>query len=507
MWFESLADPRETAKLFTKDQGWWDNNKYKVKFDAMDLGESHPTPEEAREAFEILTKWSEEEGVPINADGKSVQAGVIAHGAENRTVDVLVRTIMAQGTSNEIALAAQEEMREAYPYMVDGKWVKGDVPNYHMMLAQSHAKLWKVIKHAGLARKRAHYILDTLRIVYEYNLAPHNARHDFNVPADIELGQEPDIAEFIPGMLSIDSVCAMSKGDALNFLLQMPGIGVKTAICIMEFSLGFALCAVDTHVMKLATWLGHLPKGMTNEIKAFNHLDGRYPDEIKHALHQLFWHHAQLCSRCKRKAKQDDVVEGEKTCPIEHLVIREGGMGSKTGRTASPKVVKPEVGKKRAEQAKKLAEKAETQKNKRATRVTKPKKSSSPTSKPKKVSVKKGAYYHVIGAYKDASEAEAAGYELWEVPIDDNFASGSSHTKTRKVWRQKRSQEDYEALINDKVKINVEDMLQAEVEELEAKKDAGAEAEEAITEGVDVEMEDVKPEEDDYVFVEAEIAV
>ena len=509
-WVEGLHHPGKDVaqiELTAKDQAWWDNNKYKVKFDEPDHSDHlHPTAEESREVFEILTKWSEQEGVPINADGKSVQPGVIAHGAENRTVDVLVRTIMAQGTSNENALAAQEEMREAYPYFVDGKWVKGDVPNYHMMRRQSHTKLWKVIKHAGLAFKRAQYILGCLNIVYEYNLAPINAAHDFEIPTDLELGQEPDTAQFVPGMLSLDLVCAMSKVDALNFFLQVPGIGVKTTICIMEFSLGFSLCAVDTHVMKLATWLGHLPKGMTNEIKAFNHLDGRYPNEVKHALHQLYWHHAQLCPRCKRKAKRDDVVEGEKPCPIEHLVTREGGMGSKTGRSVSPKAVKPEIAKRRAEQAKKVADKAELQKKKRATRVTKSKKSPSPTTKPKKVYVKKGAYYHDFQAYKDEAEAAIAGYELWEHPIDDNFASGSSHTKTKRVWRLKRTGDDWEALINDNVKMNAAEVLEAEVQELEAKEDGDLGVDEEVAEEVvedgDVDMEDVKPEEEDYVSVE-----
>jgi DNA-(apurinic or apyrimidinic site) lyase len=112
----------------------------------------------------------------------------------------------------------------------------------------------------------------------------------------------------------------MNTEEAYVALIQYPGIGVKTAACVILFCLQRPCYAVDTHVWRLTKDLGWVPP-KANEIKTFAHCQVRVPDEYKYKLHQLFWHHGQECVRCRadttKKSKGWD--EG---CPIDHLVTR-----------------------------------------------------------------------------------------------------------------------------------------------------------------------------------------
>lgn len=434
-WYKSLdpAPVQKPARLTSADRAFWNNVTYKVKF-----GESPwpnflaPTRDQSYEIFDILTKWLyEEHKIFVGPDGSTMAAGGPFHAVVGKTVDILVRTIMAQGTSNGTALAAQQEMREAYPFMVDGEKVVSAIPNYHLMLQEGEEKLRGVIQHAGFGQKRSKYIIKSLKIVYDRNIALIKAQNNGEIPQRIEMGQPDNVGEFVPGLLSINEFYTMDRDSVFNSLMSMDGIGVKTATCIMAFDFGFNLCAVDTHVMKMATWLGHLPESaQEDEIKAFNHLDGRYPDEIKRGIHQVFWHHPQKCSRCKRKATKYDIIVGEKSCPIEHLMTRNGGMGSRPDR-------------------------------KKATSPVPRKKSDSPKPRPAK-------RYEQFKKFKTAEDAAAAGYAIFEYPIDDDFASGSTNTSTRKIWRKIKVEEDAVVMEEDAVVMEADEMLDGEYELVEA---------------------------------------
>jgi DNA-(apurinic or apyrimidinic site) lyase len=112
----------------------------------------------------------------------------------------------------------------------------------------------------------------------------------------------------------------MSTEDAYVALIQYPGIGVKTAACVILFCLQRPCYAVDTHVWRLTKDLGWVPP-KANEIKTFAHCQVRVPDEYKYKLHQLFWHHGQECVRCR--ADTSEKSKGwDEGCPIDHLVTR-----------------------------------------------------------------------------------------------------------------------------------------------------------------------------------------
>jgi endonuclease-3 len=61
--------------------------------------------------------------------------------------------------------------------------------------------------------------------------------------------------------LSLDWLASAPLGDARDFLLSLPGVGRKTAACVLLFAYGRRDVPVDTHVSRVGTRLGLLRAG------------------------------------------------------------------------------------------------------------------------------------------------------------------------------------------------------------------------------------------------------
>jgi endonuclease III len=59
-----------------------------------------------------------------------------------------------------------------------------------------------------------------------------------------------------PGMLSIDWVRDVPVPEAQAYLCSLPGVGRKTAACVLLFAYGMRDVPVDTHVSRVGTRLG-----------------------------------------------------------------------------------------------------------------------------------------------------------------------------------------------------------------------------------------------------------
>ena len=101
----------------------------------------------------------------------------------------------------------------------------------------------------------------------------------------------------------------------------MPGIGVKTASCVILFCMKRPSFAVDTHVWRHCKWLGWVPEKATRD-QTFSHCEVRVPDHLKYSLHQLFLRHGKTCGRCRANTSAGTKEWDEANCPIEHLVSR-----------------------------------------------------------------------------------------------------------------------------------------------------------------------------------------
>lgn len=107
------------------------------------------------------------------------------------------------------------------------------------------------------------------------------------------------------GTVSLDSLREMSAHRVEDFLLKLPGVGIKTAKCIMLFSLGFQVLPVDTHVARIATRLGWVQEGWPSK-KLHAELESIVAPELRHQFHVCCIQHGRRvcrntqpkCGRC-----------------------------------------------------------------------------------------------------------------------------------------------------------------------------------------------------------------
>jgi endonuclease-3 len=129
-------------------------------------------------------------------------------------LDELILTVLSQNTSDINCERAYAAMRERYPRWQD-------------VVAAPPAQLVAVLRPGGLANQKAPRIQAILA-----QLATSPAGLDLGWLA----GQEPEAA--------------------MAYLTALPGVGLKTASCVLLFSLGMPVMPVDTHIHRIALRLG-----------------------------------------------------------------------------------------------------------------------------------------------------------------------------------------------------------------------------------------------------------
>eukprot|EP00171_Calliarthron_tuberculosum_P014929 IDg14929t1 len=108
------------------------------------------------------------------------------------------------------------------------------------------------------------------------------------------------------GELSLEHLRDASDADVRTTLCALPGVGPKTAACVLMFCLGRADFPVDTHVRRFASRYGWATFGSSAE-KVYDVLNDALPDDVKYELHVLLIEHGRAV--CKARAPRcDDCV-------------------------------------------------------------------------------------------------------------------------------------------------------------------------------------------------------
>lgn len=95
--------------------------------------------------------------------------------------------------------------------------------------------------------------------------------------------------------LALNQLEAMSLAEAEIYLRSLPGVGPKTAACVLLFSLGRPTFPVDTHVLRVCQRLG-LVGPRTSADTAHELLGHAVPESWRHTLHvDLIRHGRQIC--------------------------------------------------------------------------------------------------------------------------------------------------------------------------------------------------------------------
>lgn len=114
------------------------------------------------------------------------------------------------------------------------------------------------------------------------------------------------------GRISLDALRSMSMAEAEEYLMRMPGVGHKTASCVLLFSLGKPSMPVDTHVFRVAKRLG-LIDSRTSAQKAHNLLQERVPPARIYQLHVHMIEHGRRVCHARRPSCNNCILRG--ICP------------------------------------------------------------------------------------------------------------------------------------------------------------------------------------------------
>ncbi|KAI9817490.1 MAG: hypothetical protein M1827_001100 [Pycnora praestabilis] len=288
----------------------------------------HPTPEECQEVNDLLEKVHGRVKAPDTIPTPSTT--VSGCGEVPSILDALIRTLLSAATTGLNSSRAFKGLVDKFGLLKEGIG-KGSV-DWDAVRRADIENVFDAIKEGGLANVKSKRIKEILSMVYEEN----KARRDALVKAkeidhvegprgaenENEGQKEAEIIRADENVLSLDHLHALGTEEAMSTLTKYPGIGVKTASCVMLFCMQRPSFAVDTHVFRLCKWLDWVPDKSTRD-KTYSHCDVRIPDNLKYPLHQLFIKHGKTCPRC-RAATSENSANWAQGCPIDHLITRTG---------------------------------------------------------------------------------------------------------------------------------------------------------------------------------------
>ena len=295
-----------------------------------------PTPQDCQTVNDILAKHHGSVKQPKTIPQPSLNSS--GCGEVPSVLDALVRTRLSAATNNANSSRAFRGLVEKFGIIKEGVG-KGSV-DWEAVRIAPQKEVFEAIKSGGLADVKSKHIQQILNMVKEENEADRQKAAEGktdegdNTPA--KQARDEEVSKASGGVLSLDHLHTMHDQQAMEHLLRYPGIGPKTASCVLLFCMQRPSFAVDTHVFRLTRWLGWVPtdaqaRGMwkRGECKsrvvgresAYAHMETRVPDELKYPLHYLLIRHGKECGWCSAKAGKDQKVG---TCPLAHLMSGKG---------------------------------------------------------------------------------------------------------------------------------------------------------------------------------------
>ncbi len=118
------------------------------------------------------------------------------------------------------------------------------------------------------------------------------------------------------GRFTLDPIAELPLDDAIEELTRFPGVGIKTAACVLVFSYGKPVIPVDTHVLRLSRRLGLVIDKATPD-HTFSVLMQITPDDLKYPFHiNLIRHGRKFCKSQKPNCGECILI---KLCPSAFL--------------------------------------------------------------------------------------------------------------------------------------------------------------------------------------------
>jgi endonuclease III len=156
-------------------------------------------------------------------------------------LDMLIATVLSQNTNDKNSFRAYQNLKKKFP-------------DWKSASTASRLTIEKEIRIAGLAPQKSKTIKDIL----------------------VDLIKKT-------GKVSLTHINKLTDEEAIKELTNYKGVGVKTASCVLLFSLGRNICPVDTHVHRTLNRIG-LVKTKSPD-KTFFIINKNLPGKLAHSFH------------------------------------------------------------------------------------------------------------------------------------------------------------------------------------------------------------------------------
>ena len=168
-------------------------------------------------------------------------------------LDELIFTVLTQHTSDLNAERAFDRLRDI-------------IPTWEEVMNAEQQVIADAIFHGGMSNQKSKRIKDILAEILD--------RH---------------------GELEIDFLREYELDEARKWLMDLPGVGPKTAAVVMSFALGMPAFPVDTHIHRVSKRLGLIDQKTTADA-AHAIMESKVQPELRFQLHmQLITHGRQIC--------------------------------------------------------------------------------------------------------------------------------------------------------------------------------------------------------------------
>lgn len=191
-----------------------------------------------------------------------------------RPLDGLIETVLSQHTSDVNSDAAFASLKRAFP-------------TWQACMTAPADRVEHAIRSGGLARQKTRSIQAILK----------------SLDAD-------------RGRLSLEFLRRWPMERARAYLRALPGVGPKTAACVLLFHLGKPALPVDTHVHRVCWRLGLIPDDATAE-DAHEILKPACPPKQVYAFHILLIRHGRQVCKARQPRCRQCVLVG--ICPSADL--------------------------------------------------------------------------------------------------------------------------------------------------------------------------------------------
>lgn len=200
------------------------------------------------------------------------------HHNKDDPIDELVFIVLSSKTSEKSYLGTYDSLKKSFPEWKD-------------LLKAPSPDVMRLLRSGGLSKKKEEWIRQILSRAYED-----------------KINRETD------------SLAGMNTIDAEAYLTSLPGIGLKSARCVLMYSLGRQVFPVDSHCNRILSRLGIVEhRRLTDRVQ--NEVQRKIPPDVRYALHVNLVAHGR--SVCKARAPKCESCGVIRMCRIGIWNVRE----------------------------------------------------------------------------------------------------------------------------------------------------------------------------------------